>query len=247
MRAGTILAPILLGALLAGAFGGPAGLMGVGLGAGLTVSMAVVTIDLRIFAALAAMTGAAAWLGALAAAHPVAVAALVAMAALVTAPLSRLSAGLPTMIPVAAGIGASVIDPHEGASVAIWLLLGAALVRAVAGRVSIALPPQPLTGVVAWRHGLVVALAAGLAAWAVTQPPLTVLAALACLPLAIAWALPRDARRQYLFLTPAIVLLSSGGATAPAVNAATDRLALTLAGVAVAGVGAVALARWDTR
>lgn len=69
----------------------------------------------------------------------------------------------------------------------------------------------------------------------------------AFLVLTVGWALAGNRRRQSAFVTPAVLILGSGGVAGTTVGLAVERLLFTVLGAAVAVGLAVLLHRWDAR
>ncbi|GAA1509177.1 YhjD/YihY/BrkB family envelope integrity protein [Nocardioides humi] len=93
--------------------------------------------------------------------------------------------------------------------------------------------------------GTILGIAAAVAVVLLLPPAAAVALAVACVVVANAWALVGNLRRQALFTTPAVVLMSSSGVASAALGLAAERLVLTLLGALLAAAAAVVLARWD--
>jgi hypothetical protein len=141
------------------------------------------------------------------------------------------------VVAVAVGL-ATTLTSERGVTHGYWLVLTLAVVlRPVRGETVPSARDRALGTIAGIALAVVVVL---------------LLPAAVCLVLALlsgvlstAWALAGDLRRQTLFTTPAVVLLSSSGVTSAALGLAAERLVLTVLGAVVATVAAVVLARWD--
>lgn len=216
--AGAILATLVAAGAFSLPLGGPIGLLG--LIVGVMTSVAVVTVAVGWVPVVTVVVASAALgaLGVLVRDDPWLAAALVGVAGLAQIPLSRWSAGIGAMVPVAAAMGTSIPVADDALAFGGWVVAGGVLMVAIAAVLGAAVEPDPVPAGDAWRHGVVAAVAVAVAAF------LTV---------------GRGIDHGYwLVLTLAVVLRPVGGDT---VTRALDRSVGTVLGVAVAVVVVIAL------
>lgn len=100
--------------------------------------------------------------------QPLAAACFVALCCLLVAPANTLADGLMAGVPSVAAVLVSVPGDFRADAVALWMVLGGAVMVLLGTRIGA--PERPLTGVAtvrAWRHAAVMALAVGLTVFAV--------------------------------------------------------------------------------
>lgn len=213
--------PVVLACVIAVVLGGPLALMGVTIGVVASVAVSVTDVGWGTRAAVVGGAGVAAGVGMVVVGHPWLVAFLVAAAGLAQAPLSRRSAGIASMLPVAAAVGASVPVSGDVLALAAWVLVGGCAVVTVFSLSGQAVASVPVVSAVAWRHGIVTAVAVGVAAYLIVRFEVD--------------------HGYWLILTLAVVLRPVRGDT---VEGARDRAVGTVLGVVVAVAVAVTLPWW---
>jgi hypothetical protein len=152
---------VLVPGFLASAIGGITASVTVGLCSGAAMSFGTL-MSARVAAAVTLALGAAAALGSLAAGDPWLSGLAVAVALLLTAPANAYSAGMLMMAPILTMVFAVTERGWPWWQAGAWGVVGGLVGLAIAllmrfGR----RPPQPIPRPLAWRHAVVVAVAAG--------------------------------------------------------------------------------------
>jgi uncharacterized membrane protein YccC len=154
---------VLVPGFIASAIGGITASVTVGLCAGAAMSFGtlvrprvavVATLGLGACAALGALVSGSAWLAG----------AAVGLTILLTAPANAYSAGMLTLAPILTMVFAVTDRGWPWWQAGVWGVIGGLVGLAIAALMRFGQrPPQPMPRALAWRHGLVLSVAAGLA------------------------------------------------------------------------------------
>jgi hypothetical protein len=157
-----LIAVVLIPGAIASAVGGITASVTVGLCAGAAMSFGTV-VRPRVAVAVTLVLGTCAALGALAAGSPWLAGAAVGLSILLTTPANAYSAGMLTLAPVLTVVFAVTDRGWPWWQAGIWGVVGGLVGLGIAALMRFGQrPPQPMPRQLAWRHGLVLSVAAGL-------------------------------------------------------------------------------------
>lgn len=198
-------------------FGGQAASMAVGLAAGCALAAGSV-LDARRTAALVLLLGVVAGAGAAVSGDPLPAAAVVGLATLLVGLANSWSVGSFALAPILAVVFAAVDRGLPWQAAALWSVFGGVVGVLVLKILKVKESPQPLPPRLAWRHAVVLALAAAATLWFTLDR-----------------ALPHG------YWIPVTLLVALRPLPAERRGILADRLWGTLVGAAIALVAAIAL------